>query len=155
LDGRPADHVHGNLLPTLVVGYVWQDATSVGISDNLLTMAGLSAAVAGGAKITTSTKMATAAAPDAAKKTGNATPSFWHDLFHNDDNKWDLGDAQMIIVTGVSIVLFLMNVGILWADLPLSAHIDLPTPTNALTFAFGGSLGGYLAKKIGGPVGQS
>ena len=136
-------------------GMSWRDATNVGISDNLLTMAGLSAAAAAAAKITTATKMTTAAPADAAKKSESAEPHFWHDLFHNDVGAWDIGDAQMIVVTAVSIVLFLVNVGTVWENLQLAAHIDLPSPTNALTFAFGGSLGGYLAKKVGGTVGQS
>lgn len=134
-------------------GMPWQDATNVGISDNLLTLAGLSAAAAAGAKVATASK-ATGAPAGAAQKT-LGTPSFFHDLFFNDNNQWDLGDAQMIVVTVASMVLFVVNVSALWTDLPLAAHIDLPNPTNALTFAFGGSLGGYLAKKIGGQVGAS
>jgi hypothetical protein len=129
----------------------WQDASSVGISDNLLAMAGLSATAAGGAKIATATKVASAASE---VKSG-AAPNFWVDLFHNDAGDWDIGDAQMILVTAFAIALFVVNMTTFWMDLPLAAHIDLPSPTNALTFAFGGSLGGYLAKKIGGTVGQS
>ena len=76
------------------------------------------------------------------------------DLFHNDKGQRDIGDAQMILVAFASIALFMFNIVTLWTNLKLTPHVDLPTPTNALTFAFGSSMGGYLAKKIGGSVGQ-
>jgi hypothetical protein len=132
-------------------GMDWGDASSVGISDNLLTMAGLSAAAAGGAKIITGTQSDQALL----NKGAAGAPKFWRDLFRNDNGDWDVGDAQMIIVTASALVMFIYGMAMLWSGLKLAAHIDLPVPGNVLTFAFGGSLGGYLAKKIGGVAGQS
>jgi hypothetical protein len=134
-------------------------------------MATLSIAAGGGAKIATGMKAPTPAAAAVivakAKRDGDATkkaeidtkspttnPLAWSDLFRDDNGDWDIGDAQMIIATAVSIIAFLITMITLWNNLPLAAHIDLPDPTNALTLALGGSLGGYLAKKIGGEVGS-
>jgi hypothetical protein len=176
-------------------GMSWDDATNVGLSDNLLAMAGLSAAAAAGAKLVTGTKTANAEtaprqaaaasqsppaqaaagqpppaqdpaagqAPPAQAAAGQPVlpiktmgkPNLRHDLFKNDKGEWDVGDAQMVLVAAASILLFAWNVWGTWSSLSLAGHVDLPHPTDALTFAFGGSLGGYLAKKIGGTVGLS
>jgi hypothetical protein len=140
----------GTCVLRLIGNMNWSDATNIGIPPNLLSMAAVSAATAGGAKIVTGSREATK------NKLGsdqdqNKTTSLL-DLFRNDSGGRDIGDAQMILVTLASIVLFAVNVGTRWKNLPLATHVDLPDASNALTYAFGGSMGGYLAKKIGGSV---
>jgi hypothetical protein len=136
----------GTGLMRLWHGMEWTTAFSVGISDNLLATASLSVGAAAGAKITTGAKVATS--PDTAKPKGRADQRSLLALFRNDSDEWDIGDAQMILITLGSIIYFIFRVSALWSALPLAAKIDLPEPTNIVTLVFGSSLGGYLAKKI-------
>lgn len=145
----------GTLGLRLWSGMPWSTAADVGISTNLLALASVSAVAAGGAKVTTGTKAANAVAAGVGPSKTPALHASLKDLFYNDLGQRDIGDTQMILIAAASISLFIYNVVTMWGQLPLVAHVDLPEPTNTLTFAFGGSMGAYLAKKIGGTVGAS
>jgi hypothetical protein len=137
----------------LMAGMGWQNAINVDIPQNLLTIATVSVGAVGGAKIVSATKAGMVAA------TNLGAPS-WKDFFYADGlvanarGDWDPGDTQMIVVTIASIILFATRAAALWGDMPMTAHVALPEPASAMTFAFGGAMGGYLAKKIGSGLGQ-
>jgi hypothetical protein len=143
---------------------------------DLLTLIGLSGASGGGAKLSTGMKAAAAeqhnrqlaanppANPDAQMmqptKVRKSDPSgwgdLWHDLTHNDAGQWDVGDAQMLVVTAIAIVAFAVAVVHYWAaGIQLVADTTLPDVNLALTALFGGGLGAYLAKKIAGKLGEA
>jgi len=131
----------------------------VDIPANLLALTGLTVATAGGAKATSGLK-AKSEAPNA--------PT-WSDLLeqlsHSDTNnaaggrpattaKLDVGDIQMLLVTGLAVIVFVVAVWFDLAEVKLAAHVALPDVSTTLTSVFGASLGGYLAKKIGSKAGE-
>ncbi|MFL5288763.1 MAG: hypothetical protein ACJ8AW_49375 [Rhodopila sp.] len=73
--------------------------------------------------------------------------SFPQNLVQNDKGEWDVGDALMIVVSTITVFLFFKDSLQLWSTMELTASVDLPKPTDVLTYALGGSLGGYLAKR--------
>lgn len=132
-------------------GMEWGAATTLIIPDTLLALAAISVGTAGGAKIATATKVANAATPETAKPPAPA-PRL-KDLVSDDTGAWDSSDAQMVVVTVASLIMFGVAVYTLWTDLALTASGTLPEPSNVMTAAFGGSLAGYLANKVGFKLG--
>jgi hypothetical protein len=135
----------------------------VTIQDNLLKLAGISLAAVGGAKIVTGAKAAAATAaqplPDprnakAPNQPGFAAANGYKDLFNNDKGEHSPADTQMIIVSGLAMVWFLVQLLQFWWDMPLYGQGSLPNPEDIVTLALGASLGGYLMKKIGNQIGD-
>lgn len=132
-----------------ISGMSWSNAVDIGISSELLTLAGISVATAGASKAVTANR-----AEGGAKSEPEEGGRFL-DLFTNDKKDLDPADSLMFLATLALTGFFIASVWSLWRDLPLSAHLDLPNPADLTSLAFGGSLGAYLAKKIINEVGTS
>jgi hypothetical protein len=87
-----------------------------------------------------------------AKPVGGARFS---DLFQNDAETFDLGDTQMVLITLLVIMLFLVSGVSFLHDVALQATVTLPDVDTTLLSAFGLGQGAYLFKKAAGNPGES
>jgi hypothetical protein len=155
----------------------WDFFGGVNIPQNLLVLSGLSVLTYGGAKAITTAKVnaaanpapvAVAAAPPAAVAVVAPAPnpdpknakqpgqeSFLEDLVKNDVGGFDFGDFQMLAVTLVAVVLYLMLVFHFLESIQFQKTISLPDVDTTILAGFGLGQGPYLAKKAGGDVGKS
>jgi hypothetical protein len=146
----------------------------VGIPQNLLILSGLSALSFAGAKAITQSRVdamvrdparlaaAGAVLPgttDAVTMrkiegaTGNARPTFPFDLLHDDEGRVDLGDFQVIVVTLLAVVVYVLTVFNDLGSIPLHRLVSLPDVDGTILAVFGLGQGAYLAKKVVGDVG--
>lgn len=144
----------------------------IGAPARLLALSGISALTFGIARTSTTIKnnanvTANAAAaanppPGGVVHKPTKTPpstdrSRWQiflDLFTNDHNEVDLGDFQMIVLTGLAVLLYLALSVVALAHLPFAAHVDLPAVDDTLLGGTAATQGAYVLKKIGSPVGH-
>jgi hypothetical protein len=138
----------------------------VQITANVLALSGLSAITFAGAKIVTVAKTGGAnPAPDGAaaqQQAGAAAPTnkiegqpnFLTDLVQNDFGRPDFGDFQMILITLIAVVIYLIAAFNALASIPLQTHVTLPDVDTSLLGAFGVGQGAYLVKKAAVPPGQ-
>jgi hypothetical protein len=136
----------------LASGMTYDVAMAVVIPENLLALAGISGATAAAAKVVTEKKAENA--PVAAAIAKAAAPSA-ADLTRNSKGETDIGDTQMIAVTALTILAYVANAVAQLEELSLNGEVKLPEPTGALVLMFGGSLGGYLLKKMIGKFGEA
>jgi len=159
-------------------------AGGVAITTNLLIMSGLSALTFGGAKVITATKTGGAspvpslpgagaapapapappaqvqvgglavAGPPAVPKTLAPKPNLLTDLVQNDKNEPDFGDFQMIFISLIAVVIYLLSTFNSLGSIPLQAHVSLPDIDTSLLGGFGVGQGAYLIKKAALPVGR-
>lgn len=142
-----------------VVMRVWVGGGSllggVDIPNHLLVLSGLSALSFAGAKAITTQKVANAVAVTGVNpKVPAAKPNLVNDLFHNDLGQADLGDFQMILVTLVAIIIFVLSVMNFLAFVELKTPVSLPDVDTTLLSAFGLGQGAYLVKKMATNPGQ-
>jgi hypothetical protein len=130
---------------------------SVTIPTHLLMVSGLSALTFGGAKAITQNKQnqqAAAAAADPQRavklmKTHNTgTPSLIFDLVHDDGASADLGDFQMVFITLVAAVTYLVQFFTYLSALPMHAAVTIPDVDGTMLALFGLGHGAYLTKKL-------
>lgn len=140
----------------------------VGLPANLIAMTGLSALSFGGAKVIVSQKVANAGAAAAAGTPGPTVvatptgpakprapkPNLLNDLFQNDAGRPDIGDLQMILVTVVAIIIFVLSSFNFLGDLQVASQTTLPDVDTALLSGFGIGQGAYLLKKAALPLGE-
>jgi len=126
----------------------------VGITSNLIALTGLSAFSFGGAKVITTQKINSAAPGGPVKKPSDDAPNLIADLFKNDAGDADLGDLQMILITGAAVIIFVATSFHFLGELQLSASVTLPDVDTALLASFGIGQGAYLVKKAALPLGQ-
>ncbi len=126
----------------------------VDIPPHLALLSGLSAFTFAAAKgITTASdqkaKVAAASGkPLGPPKTYNpGRASFPSDLVMDDDGRPDLGDFQMIVVTLLAVIVYLVAVYRFLGTLPLGARVSLPDVDTTILATFGLGQGAYLAKK--------
>jgi len=130
---------------------------AVQIPPNLLVLSGFSALSFVGAKAITQTKQDRVDAavakgvPGAAdlyktNVTGRA-PNLVYDLTHDDSVHADLGDFQMVLITSVAAITYIVQVFLFLRAFPLSATVTLPDVDSTLLAAFGLGQGAYLMKK--------
>jgi|GEM_PF-2588352 len=130
---------------------------TVNIPSNLLLLSGLSALSFAGAKAITQTKQdkvdaavakGVPGAGDLKKqKAPNRVANLVYDLVHDDGDFVDLGDFQMVLITLVAAVTYLVQVFMYLRVLDLSATVTLPDVDGTLLAAFGLGQGAYLMKK--------
>lgn len=158
-----------------VVFRVWTGAgnldflAGVSIPQNLLVLSGLSALTYGGAKAITTAK-ANAAMNPAAPGPGAAAPAanldpkhalqpgqerLLRDLVQNDVGGFDFGDFQMLVVTLLAVVMYLMLVYHFLSSPDPNKMVKLPDVDTTILATFGLGQGAYLAKKAAGNVGTS
>jgi hypothetical protein len=82
------------------------------------------------------------------------TPQFPRDLLMDDHGNFDFGDFQMIVITCISLAVFLWQVFDLLGALPLKSQAMLPDVDTTILAAFGLGTGAYLGKKAASSLGQ-
>lgn len=130
----------------------------VDIPANLLLLSGMSVLGAAGAKLITTTKEA--AKVDPAKTTDAGTAKQMPkqdaaqpaaaDLVNDDFDRVDLGDFQMITVTGIAVVMYAVAAVEFMSVVELRSFVKMPDVDSTLLALFGLSQAGYLGKKAAG-----
>lgn len=115
----------------------------VAIPQNLLTLSGLSGLTFVTAKAITQSKVES----KAESKTSADKPKFPDDLFHNDEGDVDLGDFQMIVVTLLTVGVYLVQAYSFLSVIELHTGVILPDIDTTLLATFGLGQGVYLVKK--------
>jgi len=147
----------------------WGFIGGVNIPQNLLLISGLSAITYGGAKAITTAKVdaamnpapavAGAVAPAPNNDPKNALQAgqarFFRDLVQNDYGRFDFGDFQMLIVTFLAVVMYLMLIFHFLGYIAKVDTVTLPDVDTTILSAFGIGQGAYLTKKAAGNVGTS
>lgn len=136
----------------------WDFLGRVNIPKNLLLLTGLSALTFGGAKGITSEKVkaATSAAnPDPKPAAPVGGENFWKNLVQNDKGSFDLGDFQMIVVTLLAVVMYLVLISHFLGSIEFRNAVDLPDVDTTILAAFGLGQGAYLTKKAAGDVAKT
>ncbi len=116
--------------------------------------AALAAAAASGAPARAAAAAPAATAP-VGPKSGDATPSFPGDLVTNDKGAVDVGDFQMLVVTLLAVLVYLVQVFNFLGSIELARIVTLPEVDTALLSSFGLSQAAYLTKKSLGRVGET
>jgi hypothetical protein len=147
----------------------WDFIGAVSIPQNLLVLSGLSALTYGGAKAITTAKVNAAANPapafaGAVAPAANPDPknaqqpgqeSFLKDLVENDVGVFDFGDFQMLVVTLLAVVMYLMLIFHFLGSIAFTKTLTLPDVDTTILAVFGLGQGAYLTKKAAGNVGTS
>ena len=133
----------------------WEFMGGISMTTNVLAMTGLSGLSFGAAKVVAVQKAASAAAAPglAPAPAAAATRPRFTDLVLNDYGTADLGDFQMILISGVATVIF---AAASWEFLTLVDIVkttQLPDVDTALLGSFGIGQGAYLIKKAALPNG--
>ena len=154
-------------LTTLMLRLVelnWELVGGIAIPPNVLALTGLSGLTFAGAKMITVTKNngqlpaaspgnAVPVAPPGTVKQKAVNPNWRKDLFTNDQGELDFGDFQMILITWLAVIIYLVSAYLALGNLPLQENVSLPDVDGSLLAAFGVGQGAYLAKKAAVPVG--
>jgi hypothetical protein len=74
-------------------------------------------------------------------------PHFARDLVTDDDGNPDFADFQMLVVTVLAVVVYLIQFDQFLGALPFSASVSLPDVDSTILAAFGLGQGAYLIKK--------
>jgi hypothetical protein len=126
---------------------------SIAMPVNLGLLAGISGLSFVGAKAITVSKEEKSKASSAPAKTTAAEPELGH-LIADDKKDPNFGDFQMIMVTIVAVIVYLMQVWNFLGTMELTAATSLPDIDGSLTTLFGISQASYLGNKAAGKPGQ-
>ncbi len=128
----------------------WWHAGFVGhiaIPQNLLLISGASGLTFAGAKGITCKKVADAKAAGFAQPKGRVPSSFPGDLLRDDNGDFDLGDYQMIVITLISLLSYVLITLHFLSRLEQRVAIGLPDVDSTMLGLFGVGQGAYLTKK--------
>lgn len=128
----------------------WWHAGFVGhiaIPQNLLLISGASGLSFAGAKGITCKKVADARASGITPMKSNAPSSFPGDLLKDDNGAFDLGDYQMIVITLISMISYILITLHFLSHLELRVSVALPDVNSTMLGLFGIGQGAYLTKK--------
>ncbi|GAB4016932.1 hypothetical protein GCM10028808_46990 [Spirosoma migulaei] len=151
---------------TLMVAYItttlfrsWISIDFVGgvnIPSNLLLLSGLSALTFATAKGITENKVEEAkkAGIEDPKPISSTGPKFPLDLFTDDAGNIDMADFQMIIITLLAVITYIVQVFGFLGSIELHKTITLPDVDTTILATFGLGQGAYLAKKFVSKVGS-
>jgi hypothetical protein len=84
----------------------------------------------------------------------SGAPDLIVDLVSNAAGKVDIGDFQMIFVTILAVIIYLLEAGYGLASVSFSAQVTLPDIDTTLLSAFGLGQGAYLVKKAASKLGE-
>lgn len=129
----------------------------IGVPSRLLALSGISALSFGAARAITTAKVAAdpqAAFAKAPPPVGRPWWKLFMDLFTNDQQQLDLGDFQMIALTFVAILVYVITAWNWLKILPFTSHVDLPPLDDTLLGGTAVSHGAYLLKKLGSKLGN-
>jgi len=145
------------LISTYVSAFIlrWTDAGGVlgciGIPMHLAVLSGLSGLTTAGAKGITANKVANAPAPPANAQNGkwndNKAAASLGDLIRDDNNRFDFGDFQMLVMTLIAVVSYGIIAYAFLGAIPAQATISLPDVDGTVLAMFGVGQGAYLTKK--------
>jgi hypothetical protein len=131
----------------------------VNIPPNLLMLSGLSALTFGAAKAITGQKVANAMAAGGGNPKpplpAGTPPSLTRDLVQNDQGQVDLGDFQMLFITVVAAIVYLITAFHFLSTIEIVRTLTLPDVDTSLLAGFGLGQGAYLVKKMAGNPGQT
>jgi hypothetical protein len=129
----------------------------INIPTNLLLLSGASALTFGSAKGITANKV-----EEAMRTTGqnpklpkDQVARLFYDLTHNDLGQFDLGDFQMVVITLLSVTMYVLLVFTFLGSLETRRIVSLPDIDTTVLAAFGLGQGAYLTKKAFGTVADS
>jgi hypothetical protein len=108
----------------------------------------MSALTFGGAKGITANKLA--AIGPAVVKPAAAAPNFFRDLTQNDVGQFDFGDFQMLVITLIAAVSYVLLVFHFLANVEYLQVVNLPDVDTTILATFGLGQGAYLTKKAVG-----
>jgi hypothetical protein len=139
----------------------WDFMGGISMTTNVLAMTGLSGLAFGAAKVVAVQKDASAAAPPPAAPApvpapapaGPAARPRFTDLVLNDFGAADLGDFQMILISGVATLIFACASWEFLTLVDIVKTTTLPDVDTALLGSFGIGQGAYLIKKAALPNG--
>ena len=128
----------------------------ISVPARLLALAGVSALTFGVARANTTIKNALSPAPLAKTlaKSERSRLELLQDLFTNDEGRPDLGDFQMIALSGVAILVYLVLSAGFLSRVAFAGHVDLPPVDDTLLGGTATAQGAYLSKKIGSRLGN-
>jgi hypothetical protein len=137
----------------LITGYIaffiirlyysdWNLIGGIGIPTNLLVLSGLSGLTFVAAKGITQGNVAA----DPTTKMPAAQPKF-SDLFRDDENRIDLADFQMMVVTFIAVLTYVVQIFGFLGIAELYQSVSLPDVDSTILAAFGLGQGAYLVKK--------
>ena len=129
----------------------------INIPINILLLSGASALTFGSAKGITASKV------EEAIRTNGVNPKapkdqiarLFYDLTHNDLGQFDLGDFQMVIITLLSVTMYMLLVFTFLGSLETRRIVSLPDIDTTVLAAFGLGQGAYLTKKAFGNAADS
>jgi len=148
---------------TTYVAVLWRRVSAAGmafagginIPDNLLLLSGFSTFTLVAAKAITETKERRAAAATAQgaaappAKTVAPAPRF-QDLFADDQGRIDVADFQILLITLLAAIVYLMQVFEFMRVIELHSKVTLPDADKTILAFFGLGQGAYLVKKVAG-----
>lgn len=124
---------------------------AVSIPNNLLALSGLSALSFAGAKAVTQGKenaLAAAGMAASMKRPADPARASLADLAKDDAGNPDLGDFQMVLITFIAAITYLVQIFMFLGAFELRGTITIPDVDSTLLAAFGLGQGAYLAKKV-------
>jgi len=128
----------------------------INIPPNILLLSGVSAITFTAAKGITVAKIENARAAGVVNsKPMAAVARFWADLTSNDNNMFDLGDFQMLIMTFLAVGTFLALIFHFLGSLEARTIVYLPDVDTTVLASFGLGHGAYLTKKAVGNLGDT
>ena len=123
----------------------------VNIPQNLLLLSGMSALTFTAAKGITVSKIQNARAAGVANSKPSATAArFWADLTSNDNNEFDLGDFQMLIMTFLAVGTFLALIFHFLGSLEARTVVYLPDVDTTILALFRIGHGAHFDQEGGG-----
>jgi hypothetical protein len=129
----------------------------INIPINILLLSGASALTFGSAKGITASKV-----EEAVRTTGvnpklpkDQVARLFYDLTHNDLGQFDLGDFQMVVITLLSVTMYMLLVFTFLGSLETRRIVSLPDIDTTVLAAFGLGQGAYLTKKAFGNASDS
>jgi Putative Ig domain/Bacterial Ig-like domain (group 2) len=123
-------------------------ANGIGIPESLLVLSGLSTIVFVGARAATEAQVQSN--PNSKTSLEPPKKASIYDLFTNDQGTFELADFQMIVVTVVAVLTYLLAFQAYLEVIPFKAATQLPDVTGTVLALFGLGQGAYLIRKISG-----
>lgn len=133
----------------------WGFWGGVNIAPHLLVLSGVSAFTFSAAKGITTGKVQAAVAAGVADPKPKGKPNFLVDLVGNDQGDFDLGDFQMLLLTLLAVVMYLVTFYGFLGLIDRLPVVSLPDVDTTILSAFGLGQGAYLTKKAAGNLSTS
>jgi hypothetical protein len=135
----------------------WGYIGGIEVPMNLLVLSGLSVLGAAGAKLITTSKVESAKTAMGSPATNDPKPPADEpqagNLINDDFNRTDLGDFQLVVITGIAAVMYILLTVDFMTVIEMRRVITMPDVDATLLALFTLSQAGYLGKKVAGDAG--